>query len=288
MIELTPEENSIRDQAILKMEERKVQKTVLSKVKENNQKEKGVAGSKGISTGFKIPEKAIIAKADPNKKDGTSFYINETGLVMCDYAKHQNQIALEEIEEIIKERKREGYPERSVTDIRFDLCGFTQDKKDRKFIQEQVQKYCDLDSLVTSFRTRWFYFWGNVGRGKTAQAIRIVWETIKDDPRFKASFITVGDWVRSQMPEEENMGFGTQDIVILDEFDNFDITKEFQCTAVSRLIDNLKNRGCKVIITSNRSLEEIKSKCHPMLYRAISRIEGKSIMPDGFLGKSLR
>jgi DNA replication protein DnaC len=281
-----------RKLAISKMELRKDSQIVSGSLKKNIQIEKGINGLETISSTLK-PVKGDASKADLSKPDKYGYSVNN-GLVFCDIKALQTQTYIDEIKKIAKEEKK------TEVDVRFDQCGFPKSSRDRHFILNH--KFKLLNQMVVNINSQWLFLHGDVGRGKTSLAIRIAWELIKNDYSKKVTFIPVGPWIVSQMPlnyeisdsekEKRNhlsriTGKDTREIVIMDDFDKFTTKSEYQSNILFNLIDELKNRDCRVIITSNRSILEMESDCHEKLFPVLDRIKGMGCF-EKFQGKSLR
>lgn len=173
---------------------------------------------------------------------------------------------------------------------RLDECGFPFDRKDRKFILTHVFGE-PLDFIMANINKTWIYLYGDPGRGKTSLAIRAVWEMIKNYPEREATFISVGKWMKSlQAGNQEYIDLSKMKrIVVIDDYDKFDKSKDFQIRQLLLLIEELKNRHL-VIITSNHSLEEMLSFNNQSLDLEvmIDRIKGKSVVMPRFTGESHR
>ena len=174
--------------------------------------------------------------------------------------------------------------------IRLDSYGFPSDREDRHFIlTNDFGKI--LDEVIKGLRYSWIYLYGDPGRGKTSLATRAVWELIKDHPSQKASFISINQWTASLMPGSSTVLdlSKLQKVVLVDDFDKFDLRKDFQIRQVLRLIERLKSRH-QVIITSNYSRSEMLSKNpeHLDFKVMLDRIRGKSIDMPRFTGASFR
>jgi len=270
------EKTEERDLAISKMKLRKNSQAILKNLQQEIVISKGVSGSKSITPMLK-PVPGNMKKVNIHKPDAYGFYTDDKGRRVCDIDKLRDQNALDE--------------HHNNVGIRFDQCGFPKNQKDRDFILNH--DFTDLSRFIPSNEMKWLFFHGSVGRGKTSLAIRAAWELIKDRYSKKVTFLSVGGWVQSQMPNNVDLtmedvrireryksinGSNTEEIVVLDDFDKFKIKSEFQANILFNLIDELKNRDCIVIITSNSSIDEMSENCHEKLLPVLDRIRGKSII----------
>jgi len=284
-----------REKAKKRMIIRKNTHAIRASLKQSSVDIKGIGESKNLMTLVKCP-KGDASKVDIHKPNKYGFYTDDKGLLMCsDISNLQDESELEELQKLAKEEKR------SIEDIRFDRCNFPKGKDDREFILT-TNKFKDLKQLQGFFKNKWLFLHGSVGRGKTARAIRIMWEEI--EPRYfkKVTFLPIGPWINSQMPIEGEItdreqlirnrlrsinGENTENLVILDDFDKFKTQSPYQSNHLFNLIDDLKNRDCKVIITSNSSIRELESNCNEKLLPVMDRIKSKSFS-SFYEGDSLR
>ena len=175
-------------------------------------------------------------------------------------------------------------------DTRLDECGFPKDRQDRKFILNHdfgVQ----LSQIIGQLKKgKWIYLSGSWGLGKTSIATRAIWELLKPYPSASATHISINGWINDQMPEGEKHTPPLHKLVLLDDFDKFEVRSDFQVRAVLRLIEQLKERNSLVLITSQFSLTEMvkKNKNHVNFQVMLDRIRGKSVVFDKFVGRSKR
>jgi DNA replication protein DnaC len=175
--------------------------------------------------------------------------------------------------------------------VRLDEYGFPRDHQDRKFIlTHDFGKQLSEITRQLKNGSRWIYLHGKWGLGKTSIATRAIWELIKPCSSAKATYISINHWVNDQMPDGEKYTPVLRKLVLLDDFDKFEVRSDFQVRAVLRLIEQLKERNSLVLITSQFSLEELlkKNKHHIDFQVMIDRIRGKSVVLDKFVGESKR
>jgi DNA replication protein DnaC len=162
-------------------------------------------------------------------------------------------------------------------DKRQDLCGFP--KLRREFMMTYPYK-----EMVKGFNFEswdWQFLHGSNGTGKTTLACRQGWEWMKPVPARYVTFLSICEWIRSlqlsfsesdteyvELPDLKNF-------VILDDFDKFQYTKEWQILQIFRLVDHLYRSDKKVIITANKSFDEIVEKTlfDGIMETAIDRIK---------------
>lgn len=174
--------------------------------------------------------------------------------------------------------------------IRLDEYGFPKDRQDRKFILNH-----DFRGQLTGItkqlkKGKWIYLHGAWGRGKTSLATRVIWELINPHPSAKATYISINNWVNDQMPDGKKHTPLLRKLVLLDDFDKFEVRSDFQVRTVLRLIEQLKDRNSLVLITSQFSIDELlrKNKNHIDFQVMLDRVRGKSFVWNRFTGKSKR
>jgi hypothetical protein len=162
-------------------------------------------------------------------------------------------------------------------DKRLDLCGFP--KLSRKFMfsypYKQMVDGFDFDNWD------WQFLHGTPGTGKTTFACRQAWEWMKPVPARSVTFLSICEWIRSlqlSFSQRDTVYVELPDLkpfVILDDFDKFQYTKEWQILQIFRLIDHLYRSDKKVIITANKSFNEIieKTLFDGIMETAIDRIK---------------
>jgi chromosomal replication initiation ATPase DnaA len=174
--------------------------------------------------------------------------------------------------------------------IRLDDCGFPKDRQDRKFILSHnfgVQ----LSKIIGQLKKgKWVYLHGEWGLGKTSLATRAIWELLKPHPTSKATYISINNWINDQMPEGEKHTPYLRKLVLLDDFDKFDVRSDFQARSVLRLIEQLKERNSFVLITSQSSVDDLlkRNKKNINLQVMLDRVRGKSVIWNKFTGRSRR
>lgn len=161
-------------------------------------------------------------------------------------------------------------------DKRLDLCGFP--KLSREFMMtypyKQKVKGFDFDNWD------WQFLHGSPGTGKTTLACRQAWEWMKPVPARTATFLSICEWIRGlqlSYSQRDSVYIELPQLkkfVVLDDFDKFQYTKEWQILQIFRLIDHLYRSDKKVIITANKSFKEIieKTEFDGIMDTAIDRI----------------
>jgi DNA replication protein DnaC len=224
-------------------------------------------------------QRIAAGKVKPNSEK----MVDSQGRCYIDVEKTKQVIQEEEDKKALQWHKNDP-------NIRLDECGFPRDHQDRKFIlTHDFGK--QLSEIIRQLKNgRWIYLHGKWGLGKTSIATRAIWELIKPHPSAKATYISINHWVHDQMPDGEKHTPILRKLVLLDDFDKFEVRSDFQVRAVLRLIEQLKERNSLVLITSQFSLEELlkKNKHHVDFQVMIDRIRGKSVVLDKFVGESKR
>lgn len=221
--------------------------------------------------------------ASGNAKLNSEKMIDSQGRCYVDLKKARREILKSEDQKAFKWHKNDP-------DIRLDECGFPKDRQDRKFILSH-----DFGEQLTGItgqlkKGKWIYLHGAWGRGKTSLATRVIWDLINSHPSAKATYISINHWVNDQMPDGEKHTPALRKLVLLDDFDKFDVRSDFQVRTVLRLIEQLKERNSLVLITSQFSIDELlrKNKKHIDFQVMLDRVRGKSVVWNKFTGKSKR
>ncbi len=173
--------------------------------------------------------------------------------------------------------------------IRLDICGFP--RRGRDFMLEYDYKQFLKDHGVdfdVNQTWDWQFLVGPRGTGKTTLADRQAWEWLKPIPNRTASFLSIADWIRNQqLSFNRSYDFNRENIsvelpslnpfVVLDDFDKHQYTK-WQILKIFHLIDYLYRTDCKVIITSNRTFEQIMQESNNAIEMAaaLDRIKERS------------
>jgi DNA replication protein DnaC len=142
---------------------------------------------------------------------------------------------------------------------RLDECGFPGSRRDRKFALTHNFGKMLPDCLAALKDHRWVYAYGNVGQGKTALMVRLVWELIKDRPTSRASFISVNDYVREAVRRESRVQAALRKG---DEIDPDTGAQPLRNLVVNiycllSLIEKVKKRNAWVLITAQYSIAEL-------------------------------
>lgn len=202
-------------------------------------------------------------------------------------------------QQLDKERDDEAIQKhKNDPNIRLDMDGFPRDRIDRKFLLNhnfgsslsKIMKYLTED--------RWIYLHGPTGRGKTALATRAIWEYIKLRPCMRSTFISVYRWVGSHMPNSPvpPLSINTDKLILIDDFDKFDLSKSFQIRMVLNLIETVKHQNGLALITAQYSIKDLlkiskqRQPNNPESYEVrliLDRIRGKA-KSFTFQGKSKR
>jgi len=168
---------------------------------------------------------------------------------------------------------------RNNPDKRLDLCRFP--KLRREFMLTYPYK-----QMVSGFdfdNWDWQFLHGSPGTGKTTLACRQAWEWMNPVPARSVTFLSVCEWIRilqlSFSQRDSDYEFvelpDLKSFVILDDFDKFQYTKEWQILQIFRLVDHLYRSDKNVIITANKSFNEIVEKTlfDGIMETAIDRIK---------------
>lgn len=205
---------------------------------------------------------------------------------------NEGQADIEEIRKVILNSKNQEALRWHGNDpnIRLDECGFPKDRQDRKFLLSHDFGKQLFEILEQLKKEKWIYLWGSWGLGKTSLATRAIWESIKSQPSQKVTYISINSWINDQMPEGERYTPPLYKLVLLDDFDKFEIRSDFQVRTALRLIERLKERNSLVLITAQFSMDELssKNKNHIDFQVMIDRIRGKSVVFNKFSGRSKR
>lgn len=164
--------------------------------------------------------------------------------------------------------------------VRLDEWGFPGGWRQRQFIlKHDFGK--TLQTCLRELRNRkWIYLYGNIGLGKTALAVRAVWELLKDRPTSKATFISANNYIREAVrresaiqaalrrggnPDPDTGGQPLRNLVVLDDLDKFNWRNDFNIYCLLSLIEKLQNPNPQlkrkgsawVLITAQFSIDEL-------------------------------
>lgn len=155
-------------------------------------------------------------------------------------------------------------------DKRFDEWSFPGTPAERKFLLNHdfgaILKNC-LSALESG---NWVYAFGEVGNGKTALAMRAIFEFLKSRPARKASFVFMNqyslDQIRRENAEQTAINRGNEiyneklnfhNLVVLDDFDKINYRNEYKVRTVLNLVERLKKDEHRVFLTSQISLGKL-------------------------------
>jgi DNA replication protein DnaC len=207
----------------------------------------------------------------------------------------------DDIDEILKEEAMvKAYKlHKNDRDLRLDLGGFPISKKERDFYINHNFYKTDKWSFDAIDKEKWVYVSGKPGTGKTSLACHLAWYYLRKEVIREASFVSVSEWMNNLLSSFQKNGKVPVDaipklkkFVVLDDFDKFRKT-DWQQTQIFNLVDYLYRSEKIVIITSNRSLDEIVDyhkdgdENNINIETAMDRIKGRSAIAK-YSGSSMR
>lgn len=186
---------------------------------------------------------------------------------------------------------------------RFDEWDFPGNARRREFLLAHDFGELLKKSLIALDSEHWVYAYGGVGLGKTALAIRTVWERLKTRPSEKASFVSVNeymsDFIKRELSEEADIRKGNatytprlkfHKVVILDDLDKMSFKTDYRKRAVLALFERLIRDEHLVFITAQMSLLKLFEKYEndPELKPPIDRLRDMCFVLPEFTGDSNR
>jgi len=207
-------------------------------------------------------------------------------------------------ESLVAKHNREAVARHGNDPIkRFDEWGFPGTPQEREFLLNHDFGSVVKESLTTLKNGGWVYAFGEVGNGKTALAMRAVWEFLKDRPSEKASFISMNQYSLDQIRREnseaaayrrgeevysENLSF--RKIVILDDLDKVNYGNDHKCRTILQLIEGLKRGNYAVFATSQISLGDLYRRFPDQfdMKPLVDRLRQMCLVLPEFKGKSHR
>jgi DNA replication protein DnaC len=207
--------------------------------------------------------------------------IDAKGREMVDIKKLQVEIRKKEDAEALAWHKNDYK-------IRFNECGFPRNDEKRRFAL--INDFGNiLNQCKRELKKRWIFVSGRPGTGKTSLAMRICWDFMSSRPSLKPQFLTINSWINSLMPDEETQSIDNiRRLVVLDDFDKFNLKSDFQVRSVLRLVELLDHKDCRVIITANLTLDEFMTRSDSYDFEAlVDRVRGNSFKTT-MRGKSKR